>query len=178
MIFEGYATEAAATQTIATGATLTGALTLGAVLFPTMIGEPEFNWTRNFDVPTDLPITTTDPQPEEMMTLFRGVHGKHPDLANAYMGMAIPWGGPFSAKDHNAGHNNSMYTSWTTSIDMANYSASRRGSGGIILKQSFPVSRLSFFDRHGEGEIQVFGPVMGAQKIKPWNPGSWTPYLK
>lgn len=115
---------------------------------------------------------------EQTITLFRGVHGKHPDLANAYMGMAIPWGGPFSAQEHNFGQNNSMFTSWITSIDMANYSASRRGSGGIILKQSFPVSRLSFFDRHGEGEVQVFGPVFGAQKISPWNGGIWTPYIK
>lgn len=61
-----------------------------------------------------------------------------------------------------------MFTSWTTSIDAANYSASRRGPGGIILKQSFPISRLSFFNRHpGESEVQVFGPVFGAQKIKP-----------
>lgn len=40
------------------------------------------------------------------------------------------------------------------------------------------MSRLSFFDRHGEGEVQVFSPVVEAQKITPWNPGTWTPYLK
>lgn len=110
----------------------------------------------------DIPITTTDSEPEQTMTLFRGVHGKHPDLANAYMGIAIPLGGPFSALDHNRGHNNSMFTSWTTSIEMANYLAFRRGPGGIILKQSFPTSRLSFFDSHGEGEVQVFGTIFGA----------------
>ncbi|AZB11345.1 hypothetical protein EG344_22160 [Chryseobacterium sp. G0162] len=72
-----------------------------------------------------------------------------------------------------------MYTSWSTSISVANYSASRRGSGGIILKQTFHISRLSFYNRHrGEQEVQVFGPVHGAQVIKPWGAGTWTPYLK
>lgn len=118
------------------------------------------------------------PEKEPTITLFRGVHSKHPDLANAYLGNAIPWGGPYSAKEHNNGHNNSMFTSWTTSIDMANYSASRRGPGGVILKQTFPIARLSFFDRHGENEVQVFGPVYGAQVIKSWDNGTWTPYLK
>ncbi|QIY92400.1 DUF6443 domain-containing protein [Chryseobacterium gallinarum] len=129
---------------------------------------------------TDIPVTSTvdESSPEEMITLFRGVHGKHPDLINAYMGSAIPWGGPATALQHNRGDNYSMFTSWTTSIEMANYSASRRGSGGIILKQTFPISRLSFFDRHNEGEVQVFGPVFGAQKIKPWSSGTWTPYIK
>ncbi|WP_449387128.1 hypothetical protein [Chryseobacterium lineare] len=126
----------------------------------------------------DIPATTTDSEPEEMITLYRGVHGKHPDLANAYMGIVIPWGGSATALQHNRGDNNSMFTSWSTSIDVANFSASRRGPGGIILKQSFPLSRLSFFDRHGEGEVQVFGPVFGAQKINPWNGGTWTPYIK
>ncbi|WP_228450438.1 hypothetical protein, partial [Chryseobacterium rhizosphaerae] len=115
---------------------------------------------------------------EQELTLFRGVHGKHPDLANAYRGMAIPWGGPRTAEEHNFGLNNSMYTSWSTNIHVANYSASRRGPGGVILKQSFPISRLSFYDRHGEGEVQVFGPVVGAKIIKPWNGGTWTPYIK
>ncbi|WP_353145115.1 RHS repeat-associated core domain-containing protein [Chryseobacterium sp.] len=102
---------------------------------------------------TDVPVTSTvdESSPEEMITLFRGVHGKHPDLINAYMGSAIPWGGPATALQHNRGDNYSMFTSWTTSIEMANYSASRRGAGGIILKQTFPISRLSFFDRHNAG---------------------------
>ena len=143
-----------------------------------MIGEPEFNWTRQFDTPVDIPVTTTDNIPEKTMTLFRGVHSKHPDLSNAYLGIANPWGGPFSAEKHNMGFNNSMFTSWTTSIDVANYSAFRRGPGGVILKQTFPVSRLSFFNRHvGEQEVQVFGPVSGAQVIKPWDFGTWKPYL-
>jgi len=141
-----------------------------------MIGEPEFDWTRGLT--RDIPITTAGYDPQQRMTLFRGVHGQHPDVANAYMGNVFPWGGLASAKQHNLGNNNSMYTSWSTSIDVVNYSAFRRGSGGIILKQSFPVSRLSFCDRHGEGEVQVFGPVFGVQKITPWDPGTWTPYIK
>ncbi|UKB84841.1 RHS repeat-associated core domain-containing protein [Chryseobacterium sp. MEBOG06] len=43
---------------------------------------------------TDIPVTTTadESAPEKTITLYRGVHGKHPDLINAYMGIAIPWG--------------------------------------------------------------------------------------
>ncbi len=60
-----------------------------------------------------------------------------------------------------------------------NWCASRRGNGGVILKQSFPVWRLSNFNNYpGEQEMQVFGPVYGAQVIKPWGkPGTWSPYI-
>ncbi|MET3036904.1 hypothetical protein ABXT08_12415 [Chryseobacterium sp. NRRL B-14859] len=44
---------------------------------------------------TDVPAISTvdESSPEEMITLFRGVYGKHPDLINAYMGSAIHWEG-------------------------------------------------------------------------------------
>jgi len=127
----------------------------------------------------DVPITTTS-EPEPTITLYRGVHSQHPDLTNAYLGMAIPWGGNATAYQHNMGDNNSMYTSWSKSIDVANWCASRRGPGGVILKQSFSPLRLTNFNNYpGEQEMQVFGPVVGAQVIKPWGkPGNWTPYIK
>ncbi|WP_370899834.1 hypothetical protein [Chryseobacterium gossypii] len=81
---------------------------------------------------------------EQKMTLFRGVHAKHPALASAYNGMAIPMGGSATAKEHNFGDNNSMYTSWSTSIDVANYFASRRGPGGIILSNQFQYQDFLF----------------------------------
>jgi hypothetical protein len=162
---------------LGTGVVSTAGLTAGAILYPAMIKEPEFDWTRYS--PIDVPITTTD-EPQQTITLYRGIHSQHPDLANAYLGIAIPWGGPATAYQHNMGDNNSMYTSWSKSIDVANWCASRRGPGGIILKQSFSPIRLTNFNNYlGEQEMQVFGPVFGAQVIKPWGkPGSWTPYIK
>lgn len=89
-------------------------------------------------------------------------------------------GGSATAYQHNMGDNNSMYTSWSKSIDVANWCASRRGPGGVILKQSFSPLRLTNFNNYpGEQEMQVFGPVFGAQVIKPWGkPGSWSPFIK
>ncbi|MDQ0066051.1 RHS repeat-associated protein [Chryseobacterium lathyri] len=128
----------------------------------------------------DVPATEVDDRPEQTITLFRGVHAEHPELDNAYLGTAIPWGGSATAYQHNMGDNNSVYTSWSKSIDVANWTASRRGPGGVILKQSFPLWRLTNFNNYpGEQEMQVFGPVYGAQVIKPWGKtGTWTPYVK
>lgn len=94
-------------------------------------------------------------------------------------GAAIPWGRAATALQHHRGANDSMFTSWSASIDVANYSASRRGPGGIILKTIFFYLKAFFFYRHtGEQEVQVFGPVFKAQTIRPWSPGTWIPYIK
>ena len=76
--FDGYAAGTAATETAVTGTGLIGGFTLGALLMPTMIAEPEFDWTRQFDIPADIPITTTD-SPEGALYLYRNmrsVNGK------------------------------------------------------------------------------------------------------
>jgi hypothetical protein len=51
----------------------TAGLTAGAIFWPTMIGEPEFNWTRQFDVPIDLPITTTGEPQDPSLYLYRNM---------------------------------------------------------------------------------------------------------
>ena len=77
---EGYTEETIVGEEIITGVSLTGGLTLGALLMPTMIGEPEFDWTRNFDIPADIPITKTgEPQDPGNLYLYRNmrsVNGK------------------------------------------------------------------------------------------------------
>lgn len=44
-------------QGIGTGLFSTAGLTAGAIFVPAMIGEPEFNWTRQFDGSLDIPIS-------------------------------------------------------------------------------------------------------------------------
>ncbi|MCX8526475.1 hypothetical protein OF897_21410 [Chryseobacterium formosus] len=47
----------ASLEGLGAGVVSTAGLTLGAVLMPTMIAEPEFDWTRS--LPKSIPITTT-----------------------------------------------------------------------------------------------------------------------
>jgi hypothetical protein len=51
----------------------TAGLTAGAIFVPTMIKEPEFNRTRQFDVPTDIPITTTSDPKNNPLYLYRNM---------------------------------------------------------------------------------------------------------
>ncbi|WP_378106690.1 RHS repeat domain-containing protein [Chryseobacterium sp. sg2396] len=62
-------------QGVGTGLFSTAGLTAGAIFVPTMIGEPEFNWTRQFDVPTDIPITTTG-EPSGVEFFYRAMSSK------------------------------------------------------------------------------------------------------
>jgi len=65
-----------------------------------------------------------DEDDNRSITLYRGVHGKHPDLHNAVNGMAVPRGLDFGHNnpiEHNRGDNNSIFTSWTTTKSMARY---------------------------------------------------------
>ncbi|PIF47263.1 RHS repeat-associated protein [Chryseobacterium sp. 52] len=65
--FEGY--ELSTVGSVLRGFASTGTMTLGAILYPTMIKEPEFNWTR--DLPLDVPVTTTGEPQDPNLYLYR-----------------------------------------------------------------------------------------------------------
>jgi len=159
-----------------------GAATLGAVLTPVMMKDPEYNWTR--DLPLTLPVTTTadEPDPGEMITLYRGVssrifHNDNSQYINAHFGIAIPkgyyqvssLGGPHSdMEEHAGGDNHSIWTSWTTSKETARDFATGIAFGsavpGIIMSKSFKigVANPNPFTL-GENEWLVPGVVYGAR---------------
>jgi len=83
-IFEGYAAGTAATETAVTGTGLLGGLTLGALLMPTMIAEPEFDWTRQFDKTRDIPITTTG-EPSGVEFFYRAMSYAEYKQAGGYL---------------------------------------------------------------------------------------------
>jgi hypothetical protein len=56
---------------LGTGVVSVGGMTLGALLMPTMIKEPEFNWTR--DLPLDVPVTTTGTPQDPTLYLYRNM---------------------------------------------------------------------------------------------------------
>jgi hypothetical protein len=109
-----------------------------------------------------------------MVTLYRGVHNGHPDIANARNGMAVPWGldgGHSNARDHNLGALYSVYTSWTIYKNVAAQMAGRNGWGGIILTKRFNVSKLTISpDLFFQGEFLIRGIVNGAipQNARPY----------
>jgi len=86
VIFEGFDTAIKWEEAIAVAGTIAR---LGQWGIPLMLNG-DSSHARGYDIPltgaTDMP----GDEPEQIVTLYRGVHGKHPDLANAYMGMAIP----------------------------------------------------------------------------------------
>jgi RHS repeat-associated protein len=98
--------------------------------------------------------------------LYRGVHAKHPDLPNALLGIAIPWGlngGHSNPTKHNENENYSIFTSWTLNESIAKGWATERGAGGVLLTKKFKLHQLvPSPDRFDELEILVPGVVTGA----------------
>ena len=105
--------------------------------------------------------------------IYRGVHARHPALAAALQGKAIPGNpnGKVTPEEHNRGGEqaNSAYTSWTPNYAIARNYAQRYGPGGVILglrtgtpqredKWSFTWSP----DEYGEDEILLRGERSGA----------------
>jgi len=101
---------------------------------------------------------------DEMVTVYRGVHAEHPQLANALRGRADPMGGHSSPLLHNQGDNASVFTSWTTNRSTAvNDFALSKGPGGVLLEQTVPRSSLiKSPDLLKEFEVLRQGPVSGA----------------
>jgi RHS repeat-associated protein len=101
---------------------------------------------------------------DEMVDVYRGIHGGHPDLPNAYNGQANPIGGHSDPARHNEMFNDSEFTSWTTDRNVAVDFATRWGDGGgVLLEQSVPRSSLiKSPDVYRESEVLRLGPVSGA----------------
>jgi RHS repeat-associated protein len=108
---------------------------------------------------------------DDMVTVYRGVHSRHPDLPSALQGRANPIGGHADAALHNAGNNQSVFTSWTTDRATAfDFAAGKYSgfddAGGVILQQRVPSSSLiKSPDAFGEFEVLRSGPVSGATPI-------------
>ncbi|AUP79686.1 RHS repeat domain-containing protein [Flavivirga eckloniae] len=125
---------------------------------------------------SDYEVSTTTKDTElPSILLYRGVHAKHPGYASALMGVATPFAlGPVGHNDpalHNSediGNNHSIFTSWTTLKQIANYHATKHGPGGLILTKRFRINQLvpspDIFD---EGEWLVPGVVTGASVSLP-----------
>jgi|GEM_PF-4078365 len=137
------------------------------------------------DIPTSYSDYVND---DGKITLFRGVHGTHPDLPNAYRGVANPWNldPNVTAEQHNSGNVTGPWTSWTPLVDVANYRANATpGQPGVILMKKFSIRELTnrsarFVNKYpGEMDVQLQGTVYSATPIAPWTPPSgWTPYMK
>jgi len=103
---------------------------------------------------------------DEMVTVFRGVSGQHPQFQNAIQGRAMPWGGHADAALHNAGNNRSIFTSWSTDYRTSVDFALQDGPGGVVLRQTVPRSSLIRSpDVFGEFEVLRTGPIQGATPI-------------
>lgn len=123
-------------------------------------------------------LTMTGDKGPELIKLYRGVHADHPDISNALLGIATPMGGRRTRIEHTRGKNNSIFTSWTISEDVANYHANKEGLGGVVLQKTFKVGRgpgeaypTPIPYEYWEGEWLVPGVVTGAKAAPPTGPG-------
>jgi len=104
-----------------------------------------------------------DDYDKDIITLYRGVYVGHPDHENALKGMAVPRGGTATAKQHNEGNNESIYTSWSIYRGVAEKFGGRKGPGGIVLVKSFHISEtVPSIDKFQQGEVLIPGVVTGA----------------
>ncbi|MDQ0781251.1 hypothetical protein [Chryseobacterium sp. W4I1] len=136
--------------------------TRGLLALP-LILNGDNSHARGYDIPltgtTDIP---TD-EPEQRITLYRGVCVGHYDYKNAIKGMAVPLGGHSDPGLHNWGDTESVFTSWTTNINVARRFANKNGSGGVILSKEFPIHQIiPSPDESNEQEILIRGIVTGA----------------
>lgn len=120
--------------------------------------------------PSDKP---KDDGGDKKITLYRRVHGKHPDLKNAKLGMAVPRGlvdGHGDPFEHNMGNNNSIFISWTTNKLVVIRFAGRRGYGGVVLTKKFKINlTIPSVDKHHQQELLVPGVVTGVkvERVRP-----------
>ncbi len=117
------------------------------------------------------------PKDQDYITLYRGVHYKHPRLRDARQGMAIPRGGSDDPELHSGGNSFTNYTSWSLSRGVAQWHANKRGPGGIILVKKFKLSEITpSIDHFDELEMKVKGIVFGAKPEKALPGGVPTAY--
>lgn len=103
-----------------------------------------------------------DGNPEEIITIYRGVHSQHPDYPNALKGAAVPWGGHKDPLAHNLGDNKSEFTSWSTSERQAQAFASSHPNGVILEKQIKRKELVWSPDNYTEYEVLILGETSGA----------------
>jgi hypothetical protein len=107
-------------------------------------------------------------------SVYRGVHANHPALEAARDGIVIPGHveGTVSAEEHNAGgaSSRSPFTSWTRSLQIAEYYAKRTGTGGVVLRVHIdaPPPGVSWSwewspDIFGESEVLLRGIRKGVE---------------
>ncbi len=152
-----------------------------------MIGEPEFNWTRQFDGSLDIPISGDVNR--NGILLYRGVSSagsteiQRKMYNEALFGIAIPNGlrpgetAHWDMGDHAMGDNYSVWTSWTIDINTALHFAKGplANTPGVILSKRFKigVNAIPNVSSTGksmqESEWLIFGPVIRAnvQYVKP-----------
>ncbi len=110
--------------------------------------------------------------------IYRGVHARHPQLAAARRGVAVPGNitSTTSAERHNTGcvSRDSPFTSWTYELRHARAFAAKTGPGGVILRarNRFPPPGASWAweespDYHGEQEVLLRGRRESLE-VLPW----------
>ncbi|WP_419716004.1 RHS repeat domain-containing protein [Chryseobacterium mucoviscidosis] len=153
----------------------------GQFAIPLMLNG-DSSHARGYDIPltgaTDVPAD----EPEQMITLYRGVssrifHNDNSQYLNAHLGIAIPKGynqvstlfGPHSDMSaHADGDNYSIWTSWSSDKEVARDFATGIAFGkavpGIIMSKTFRVGQAvpNPFTL-GESEWLVPGVVYGAK---------------
>jgi RHS repeat-associated protein len=108
---------------------------------------------------------------DDYVTLYRGVHKKHPGFNEAKRGVATPYGGSDDVDAHNGGNFFTNFTSWSYSKGVAQYHANKKGSGGVILTRKFKKSEMvASPDHFNELEVLIKGKVSGA-KVEYAQPG-------
>ena len=94
----------------------------------------------------------------------------HGGFDDAVDGIAKPRGGHDSPELHNDGDTESIFTSWSPDVSVADHFATRFGKPGVKLKADIPKSQLvESPDAHEEAEVLVTGVVVGAEVsgVKP-----------
>ncbi|OCA73712.1 hypothetical protein [Chryseobacterium arthrosphaerae] len=181
--FEGFAPPVEFGRIIAR---MAGYARLGVWGLPLMLnGDSSFSAnSKPISGTIDIPATTTtdESDPEQRITLYRGVsskifHNDNSQYINAHFGIAIPKGylqvnslyGPHQDMQAHADSDNySIWTSWTTSKETARDFATGIAFGpavpGIIMSKSFKVGVANPNPYTlGENEWLVPGVVYGAK---------------
>jgi hypothetical protein len=110
--------------------------------------------------------------------LYRGVHARHPALADARKGIVRPGSpdGTISAREHNSGGLSALspYTSWTRKLNFAQLHASQHGPGGIVLRVALggppPEATWKWVysdDAYGEDEVLLRGIRLDVEVMEP-----------
>jgi hypothetical protein len=119
----------------------------------------------------------TNPQSDQPIYVYRGVHGKHPALQAARRGVVFPGDpkGSLTPEEHNIFDESaaSQFTSWTYRLEIARTFAASRGPGGVILRLRLEASNANDTwsweqspDFHHESEILLKGTRIDAEVIE------------